>query len=232
MTGSARPRSERLLRIIGATAIVGGPLGYLLGALMAPAIHGTGLATIEANATANPATNAAHLAAFVLASYLLPMGAVALAYLAYRQTPWLATIGGLLGVLGWAPFSALAALDDLASTMAQLPDHNSYAGLLDRFTNDAVMGSYLIVYVGFHLVAYMLLGVALRRARVIPRWASWTMIASSPMTIAAFAFHGSGRTAVGVAALALLLIGSMPAARTIVAPSIRTLTMPHSQRLL
>jgi hypothetical protein len=52
------------------------------------------------------------------------------------------------------------------------------------------------------------------------------------MTIAAFAFHGSGRTAVGVAALALLLVGSIPAALTIVAPTIRTLTMMHSQRLL
>lgn len=28
-------------------------------------------------------------------------------------------LGGLLGTIGWAPFSALAALDDLASTLAR-----------------------------------------------------------------------------------------------------------------
>jgi hypothetical protein len=74
----------------------------------------------------------------------------------------------LLAVVGWLPFSALAALDDLTSTMAQLPDSGSYAGLLDRFSTDAVMSTYLIVYIVGHLVAYVLLGIALLRARVIP----------------------------------------------------------------
>jgi hypothetical protein len=42
---------------------------------------------------------------------------------------------------------------------------------------------------------------------------SWAMTASSPLTIAAFAFHGSARTAVGAAALTLLLLGGLPASR-------------------
>ncbi|MFF2296813.1 hypothetical protein [Arthrobacter sp. NPDC058127] len=41
--------------------------------------------------------------------------------MASTSASWLATIGGLLGVVGWLPFSALAALDDLASAMAQVP---------------------------------------------------------------------------------------------------------------
>jgi hypothetical protein len=127
----------------------------------------------------------------------------------------LATVAGLLGVIGWLPFSALAALDDLAAVMAQLPSAGSSAELLDRFTNDPVMNAYLIVYIVCHLVAYVLFGIALRRAGVIPGWAAWSMIASSPVTIAAFAVPaqaGSGRTAVGGVALALLLVGSLPAA--------------------
>jgi hypothetical protein len=102
---------------------------------------------------ANPATNAVHLVAFVVASFLLPIGAVGLAYFAYLRPPWLAVRGGLFGV-------------------------------------------------------------ALRRARILPRWAAWAMITRGPLTVAAFAFHGGGRVAVGVAALTLLLIGSLPAART------------------
>ncbi len=208
------PGYERLLHWVLAIAIVGGPLGYLLGGLLAPAVHHSGRSTIASNAAANSLTNATHLAAFVVASFLLPIGAAGLAHLAYRRTPWLATIGGLLGMVGWLPFSALTALDALAATMAHLPDSSSYAALLDRFTNGAVMNTYLIVYIICHLVAYVLFGIALRRAHVIPRWASWSMIASSPLTVAAFALPA--RVAIGVAALALLLIGSLPAAHAMV----------------
>ncbi len=209
---SSVPGHQRLRQVVLATGVVGGPLMIVLGGALAPSIHDTGQASIAANAAANPTTNAAHLAAFVLASFLLPIGAIGLARLAYPRTPWLATIGGLLAVVGWLPFSALAALDDLTSAMAQLPNSGSYAELLDRFSTDAVMGTYLLVYVIGHLVAYVLLGAALLRGRVIPRWAAWSMIASSPLTIAAFALPGSPR-ATGAVAFTLLLLGSLPAAR-------------------
>jgi hypothetical protein len=207
------PTYQRLRQVVLAVAIVGGPLAFVIGGLLAPAIHDTGQSSIAANAAANPTANPAHLAAFVLASYLLPIGAIGLARLAYRRTPWLATIGGLLAVVGWLPFSALAALDDLTSTMANLPNSASYAHLLDRFSTDAVMGTYLLVYVVGHLVTYVLLGVALLRGRLIPRWAAWAMIASSPLTIAAFVLPGSPR-ATGAVALGLLVLGSLPPART------------------
>ena len=208
---SSLPAHRRLLQLVMAVAIVGGPLSYLLGGLLAPAIHDSGRASIAANAAADPKSNAAHLAAFVLASFLLPVGAVGLAQLAYPRAPWLATIGGLLAVVGWLPFSALAALDDLTSTMASLPDGGAYAGLLDRFSTDAVMSTYLLVYILGHLVAYVLLGIALGRAGVVPGWAAWAMVASSPLTVAAFVLPGSPR-AVGGVALALLVLGSVPAA--------------------
>jgi hypothetical protein len=207
------PGHQWVLRVVLAVAIVGGPLAFVVGGVLAPAIHDTGQASIAANAAANPIANTMHLVAFVLASYLLPIGALGLANLAYRRTPWLATIGGLLAVVGWLPFSALAALDDLTSSMADLPDSASYAELLDRFSTDAVMGSYLIVYIIGHLVAYVLLGVALLRARVIPGWAAWSMIISSPLTIVAFAMPGSPR-AIGAVALSLLVLGSLPASRS------------------
>lgn len=208
---SSVPGYRRLLQLVMAVAIVGGPLTYVLGGLLAPSIHDTGQASIAANAAANQATNAVHLAAFVLASFLLPIGAVGLAQLAYPRAPWLATVGGLLAVVGWLPFSALAALDDLTSTMASLPDGGSYAALLDRFSTDAVMTTYLLVYILGHLVAYVLLGTALGRAGIVPGWAAWAMIASSPLTVAAFVLPGSPR-AVGGVALALLVLGSLPAA--------------------
>jgi hypothetical protein len=210
------PGHQRLLQVVVAVAIVGGPLGYLLGGLLAPAIRGTGQANIAANAAANAAVNAVHLAAFMVASFLLPIGAFGLARLAYPGSPWLATAGGLLGVVGWLPFSALAALDDLTATMAAPPDSGSYPVLLDRFSGDPVMATYLIIYIVGHLVAYVLLGLALLRAGVLPRWAAWSMIASSPVMIAAFVLGSSFPFTIritGGIAVGLLVLGSLPAAR-------------------
>lgn len=74
---AAAAGSRRLLRAIGAAAVVGGPLCYLVGGALSPVVHTTGAATITANATADGVTNAIHLIAFVLASYLLPISVVA-----------------------------------------------------------------------------------------------------------------------------------------------------------
>jgi multidrug transporter EmrE-like cation transporter len=193
-------------------AIVGGPLAFALGGVLSPSIHETGKVTIDANIAANAAGNAVHLAAFFVASFLLPIGAAGLAYLAYTRAPWTATIGGLLGVAGWLPFSALTALDDLGYAMAQPPTSATNAELLDRFSTDAAMNSYLIIYIVCHLVAYVLLGIALHRARVVPAWASWTLIASTPVTIGAFVLPGRPLF-LGNIALIMLLLGSFSAAR-------------------
>ena len=221
-TVSPSPGPQRLVRALAAVAVVGGPLGYLVGGVLEPAAHADGRATIAANAAANPATNIAHLTAFMIASFLLPVGVVALAWLAYRGAPWLATIGGILGVLGWLPFPALTALDDLAVAMARAPRGATYAALWDGFAYDAVMNTYLIVYILAHLVAYVLLGVALYRARTIPAWAATAMIASSPVLIAAFVLPGQLATAglaVATASVGLLILASLPAARALAAPA-------------
>ncbi|MGH3738346.1 MAG: hypothetical protein ACRDT6_22480 [Micromonosporaceae bacterium] len=205
------PGYVHLRRVAMSLAILGGPVAFDIGGALAPAIHDTAEASIAANLAANPIVNNVHLALFVVASYLLPLGVVGLALLTYRRAPWLATLGGLIGVIGWAPFSALTVLDDATVRMAELPGAGSYAALLDRFTNDPVMLSYLLIYIVGHLVAYVLLGAALLRARLVPRWAGWAIVVSSPLQVLAFALPGSPRLIGGIA-LTLLVLGSIPAA--------------------
>lgn len=222
VSASPVPGLQRVVRLLAAVAVVGGPLGYLLGGVLEPAAHADGQVTIAANAAANPAANTAHLAAFMIASFLLPVGVAALAWLAHRDAPFLATIGGILGVLGWLPFSALTALDDLAVAMARAPRVVSYAALWDDFAYDAVMNTYLIVYILAHLVAYVLLGIALHRARVVPAWAATAMVASSPVLIAAFALPGQlepAGLAIATASVGLLVLASLPAACAVAAPA-------------
>ncbi len=61
-----------------------------------------------------------------------------------------------------------------------------------------------------HQLAYVLLGIALLRARVIPRWAAWLMIVSGPVMgpIA----YGTKVGLLQILGYVLVFIGSIPAA--------------------
>lgn len=207
----------RMLRVALAVAIVGGPAGFVVGGILSPSIHANGATTIAANASATPVINAVHLAAFVTASFLLPPSVIGLARLAYSRAPWLALIGGCLGLLGTLPFGALTAQDDLAAVMAGSPGGARFAPLYDSFYTDAVENTYLLIYIICHLAAYVLLGIALRRARAVPAWAAWFLLASTPMTLAVFSVPGRP-VLLGDVALALILVASIPAARTTLRP--------------
>jgi hypothetical protein len=209
------PAPPRLLQIVTAVAIVVGPLGYLVGGLLSPSINASSADSIAASTSANSTWDHVHLWAFAISSYALPISALGLAWLCYRATPWLAVLGGLLGLIGWAPFSALTALDELTNVMAH-PSSDGFADLRDRFSFSGVMLSFLVVYIVAHLVAYVMFGVGLRKNRAIPAWAASSIVASSPFTILAFALPGSPRLTGGIA-LALLVAGSIPAARRMVA---------------
>jgi hypothetical protein len=187
------------------------PLLLVPGTLLNPAVGGigAGAANIAANAAADPATNQAHIAIYVLETFLLPLGMIGLAGLALPRSPWLATIGGGLGIIGWLPWSALAAQDDLTFRMAQLGGDGQLVELWNRFTTDWAMGALTLVYVLGHLAAFIILAVALGRARLIPGWAAWALALTSPVTIVAFPTHQQGLLYV---VAALWFAGSLPAA--------------------
>lgn len=195
-----------------AAAIVLAPLVLIPGTIFNPAIGGigAGAANIAANAAANPVTNQIHVYAYVLLSFLLPISVIGIAGLAIRRSPWLGTIGGALGIVGWLPFGALAAQDDLTFRMAEMGGGAHLVALWDRFTTDPTMLGFLLVYVICHLVAYVVLPIALRRARYIPAWAAWALALTSPITIVGFATRQIAL--VGLVICALLLIGSIPTA--------------------
>jgi hypothetical protein len=176
-----------------------------------PAIGGigNGAANLAANAAANSFTNQLHVATYVLETFLLPLSVLGLAGLAIRRSPWLATIGGGLGLFGWLPWSALTAQDDLTYQMAQMGNSPPFVALWNRFTTDGTMMFFLLVYVTCHLVAYVVLGLALHRAGAVPLWAAWALALTSPLTVASFATR---QHALLYLVLALWIAGSVPAA--------------------
>lgn len=197
-------------------AILIAPIAFTVGGLLDPVVHVTnGAANIAAFATANPFTNALHLGAFVLASFLLPISIVGMARLAMQGSPRLAISGAVLGLIGWLPFSALTAQEDLTLQMATLGGGDLLATLWERFNNDPIMTFYLVVYIVGHLLAYVVLAIGLWRARAIPAWAAWTLAASTPLTLAFFATRQRNETVGLVMELlfcATFIIGSVPVA--------------------
>jgi hypothetical protein len=150
---------------------------------------------------------------FLVASLLLPLSMVGLAYPARLAAPWLSTLGGPIGAIGWLLLSALTVQDELTRTIAAMPTGPNYAPLWQRFTTGTVINTYLLIYAAGHLVAYVLLGLALRRARAVPAWAAWLLIASSPVTILGFAVPPL-RVLIYVGVLAVAA-ASLPAARAL-----------------
>jgi len=70
--------------------------------------------------------------------------------------------------------------------------------------------TFAIAWLFGHLLGYVLLGIALARARVIPLWAASLIIASAPLMgpIA----YGTGLGLLQVLGFVLVFIGSVPAA--------------------
>ena len=210
----AVPSHVTFLRWCFASCIVLGPLvAFLYGFLNPTPLHVTnGTVAIAVNAAANPLANRLHLVLGVVLSFLLPLWYLGIAWLALRRAPWLATIGGLLGLVGWIPWSALIGQEALTATMAQMGNSMQYAALWDRYNGSGVPTAYLLIYIVGHLLSAMLLGVALGRSRLVPAWVAWALALTSPLQIVIFLVH---QLAVGIVVALLWFASSLPIARAL-----------------
>jgi hypothetical protein len=208
-SGAALPLYRYVQNVFLAAGIGLAPVTLTLYATLAPFLRGNGSTAIAANLAANPLTNQLHLVFGVATGFLLPIGSLGMAVLTYKRAPWLATLGGILGLVGWLPWSPLMALEALTYDMAQMGGGPQFAALWDRFNADAVMTFYLLFYIVCHLISVVLLGLALWRAQVVPAWSAWALVLTSPLTIIAFPTRSS---IVFDLVYVLFLLGSLPAA--------------------
>lgn len=205
-------------RCFFAVCIVLTPIVALVYGLLNPTpAHATsGIAAIAANSAANPAANQLHLALGVLLSFLLPLASLGMAWLALRRAPWLATVAGLLGIVGWIPWSALIGQEALTYTMAQMSDGAPLAALWARYNGSGVMTAYLLVYVIGHLLSAVVLGIAFGRTRLVPIWAAWALALTSPLQIATFVAH---QPALLIVSLLVWAAASIPIAQALLRSS-------------
>lgn len=185
--------------------ILGPVVAFLYGLLNPTPLHVTkGTVAIAVNAAANPLANQLHLVLGVALSFLLPLWYLGMSWLALRRAPWLATIAGLLSLVGWIPWSALIGQEALTSTMAQMGGGARLAALWATYNGSGVLTAYLLIYIVGHLLSAVLLGIALGRSHLVPVWAAWALALTSPLQIVTFVVH---QLAVGIV-VALLWFGS------------------------
>ncbi len=182
-TGSPRPKVAfdygALYRRFFVCSIIVGLLATLVAILTNPPYYGSGggvAAAISTNAASSDLMDQAHVIAEVIASYLLPVGFLVMAWLALRDAPLLATIGAALAFLGLAPLAVFAGEDSLYYDIARAGGASALVTMAQRFNGDGVMTYYNLMFVLGTVIAPVFIGAALWRARVIPAWAAVCLI--------------------------------------------------------
>ncbi len=166
-----------------------------------------------ASAMAGPTGNTLHLIGAVAASFFLPLGYLGMSLLGMRRAPWLATISVALSLVGWIPWAALISLDDLAYDLVQGGLTPQLAALWNHFNGDAVMTTFLLIYIIGHLTSAVLIGIMLGRLGLVPAWAAWAFALTSPLTIVIILVHSLVfQDAIKYLVCILWIIGAIPAA--------------------
>ena len=209
------PIIYRLQRLFFAASIVLGTAAILVAAFANPPYYGSqqGIATaIATNSTDSDLMDQTHLVAQLIAAYLLPLGFLAMAWLANRRSPWLASIGAFITLLGFLPLALYVGQDALFYDIARWGSNPQFVDLAQRWNNDGIMAYYGIMFGLGTVFGPTLLGIALWRSRAIPVWAAICLTFSRlPVFLFPFvSYHVE--SAIVLAGVVLLFIGSIPAA--------------------
>src|SRR5207244_12690816 len=109
--------------------------------------------------------------------------------------------------------ASLLSLDDLAYNIDSGGSTAQLVALWKHFNGDAVMTTFLLIYIIGHLLSAMLIGFMLGRLRLVPAWAAWAFALTSPLTMLLFPVHNIVfQDVLKYLICALWIIGAIPAA--------------------
>jgi len=142
----------------------------------------------------------------VAAPYLYPVSYLGLGLLAMKRAPWLATLGIIFGWAGSIPWGLVADQMFMLHAMSAVGHDQVAVAVGHRYYSTGQVGVFLAGWAG-HLPGYVLLGLALWRARAVPRWAAGLIVAGVPLMMSAY-FPGSSYL-LQVSGYALEVIGGI-----------------------
>ena len=142
--------------------------------------------------------------------YLYSLSYVGLGLLAMKRSPWLATLGIVCGFAAGIAWAAIADSMTMLDSMAQNGLNPLFVTVEHHYYSSWLILTFGVFWVIGHLLGYVLLGIALLRARTIPLWAAWLFIVSAPI-IGPLAY-GFKVGLLQILGYALVFVGSIPAA--------------------
>ena len=215
---SADPLYRKLSSALFAVCIVLAPLTLSLWFGVCPTgandagcpFSGEASATAVAFRAAPPPLLQLFFVLTVVSAYIYPLSYIGLSRLAMNRSPWLASSGMTCGFVGSVVWSLFAGETFWVNSLAQLGFGTQFPRLKTAYlANWGVVVMHGGWVIG-HLLGYLLVGIALLRARVIPRWAAWLIIVSAP--VMGPLAYGTVLGLLQILGYLLVLIGSIPAA--------------------
>jgi hypothetical protein len=209
------PLIYRIQRQFFAASVVLGTAAILVAALANPPYYGSepGVASaVVTNAADSDLMDQTHLVAQLIAAYFLPLGFLTMAWLASRRSPWLASIGGIVALLGFFPLALYVGQDSLYYDLARWGGDSRLVDLAQRWNTDGIMTYYGIAFGLGTVLGPTLLGIALWRSRAVPSWAAIFLILGRLPAFLFLAVPYRVATAIVLVGVVLLFIGSIPAA--------------------
>jgi hypothetical protein len=195
---------KSLPRLAIGWSLVLGPLAYLVSSIASPPLHATDAASLAEVARHQDRFYVYALFIIIGTMFFVP-AFVGLMQLLRDRAPWLGYVGG-----GLAGFGILVALGDSTTELmfwqmgSPGADPAQMVALAHRY--DTAIGSSLIFAIGgiATIVGFVLVGVGLWRARVVPAWAALCVPAGAILNIVGFSVHS---VAILIVSSVVLLVG-------------------------
>lgn len=215
---NTRPMIYRLQRLFFAASIILGTGAIVVAAFTNPPYFGTepGIASaVTMNAMSSDLMDQTHLITLLIAAYALPLAFLTMARLANDRSPWLASVGALLSMLGFLPLALYAGQDSLFYDIARWGSNPQWVDLAQRSNSDGIMTVYGIIFGLGTVFGPTLIGIALWHSRAIPVWAALCITFSRLLVFFFVAVPYRVATTIVLGGTVLLFVGSIPAALAI-----------------
>ena len=210
-SASSEPAYRKFHRACLAACIILAPLIVFLGFAFDP----TGGVPPDARRifadyqVANPTKIQLFIFFGAITPYFFPLSYIGLGLLAMRRSPWLASIGMIFGLVGTLPWGFFVWPQALGDAMTKVGNSGTFVEVWNSVSSEGMIIFLQYSWVVGHLLGYIMLGIALGRARAIPLWAASLIVVAIPFqAIAYMANQGIFQ----LISYVLIFIGSIPAA--------------------
>jgi hypothetical protein len=178
---------RRFWRVTLAIALPLGPLLVTISRAIMPSFSSEDRLDIVSDSLTDTSALRAGLWLGFFAIPLLLAGTLAIGNLARRRAPVLATVGTVITFLAFAGAAVVSSTDAVILAGGDLGlDPSAIDRILAAIERHPTYGIGIGLFVIGHIVGLVLLGIALRRSRVVAGWAAWAVAVSQPLHFVAF----------------------------------------------